>query len=59
MFLRVIISAEKLAEKIQPSDDELKSYYDGHKAEFSIAETQKKIRYVFMQIRPRPAKASD
>lgn len=44
----VVVSAEKLAEKIQPSDDELKTYYDQRKAEFSIPETQKKIRYVFI-----------
>jgi len=44
----VVISADKLAEKIQPSDDELKSYYEQHKADFNIAEVQKRIRYVFI-----------
>ncbi len=44
----VIISADKLAEKIQPSDDELKSYYEQHKTEFNIAEPQKRIRYVYI-----------
>lgn len=44
----LVLSAEKLAEKIQPSDEDLKAYYDQHKAEFSIAEVQKKIRYVFI-----------
>lgn len=43
-----VISADKLAEKIQPSDDELKSYYEAHKDEFKITEPQKKIRYVFV-----------
>jgi peptidyl-prolyl cis-trans isomerase D len=44
----VILSADKLAEKIQPSDDELKSYYDQHKADFNIPDVQKKVRYVFV-----------
>jgi peptidyl-prolyl cis-trans isomerase D len=44
----VVISADKLAAKIQPSDDELKTYYDAHKADFNISEVQKKIRYVFI-----------
>ena len=44
----VVVSADKLAEKIQPSDDELRSYYDQHKTDFSIADTQKKIRYVYI-----------
>lgn len=44
----VIISADKLAEKIQPSDEELKSYYEAHKDEFKITEPQKKIRYVYV-----------
>lgn len=43
-----IISADKLAEKIQPSDEELKSYYEQHKTDFRILEPQKKIRYVFV-----------
>ena len=43
-----VISADKLAEKIQPSDDELKSYYEQHKTDFRILEPQKKIRYVFI-----------
>ena len=43
-----VVSADKLAEKIQPSDDELKSYYDQHKTDFKITEPQKKIRYVYI-----------
>jgi peptidyl-prolyl cis-trans isomerase D len=43
-----VIAADKLAEKIQVSDDELKSYYDQHKDEFKINEPQKKIRYVYV-----------
>lgn len=43
-----VISADKLAEKIQPADEELKSYYDQHKDEFRITEPQKKVRYVYV-----------
>jgi peptidyl-prolyl cis-trans isomerase D len=43
-----IISADKLAEKIQPSEDELKSYYDQHQDDFKILVPQKKIRYVYI-----------
>jgi peptidyl-prolyl cis-trans isomerase D len=50
-----VISADKLAEKIQPSDEELKSYYEQHKAEFNIPVPQKKIRYVYID----QAKAGD
>jgi peptidyl-prolyl cis-trans isomerase D len=44
----VIVSTDKLAEKIQPSDQDLKAYYEQHKAEFRIDQPQKKIRYVFI-----------
>jgi peptidyl-prolyl cis-trans isomerase D len=43
-----VLSADKLAEKIQPSDAELRSYYDQHKDDFKITEPQKKIRYVYI-----------
>lgn len=43
-----VVSAEKLAEKIQPSDAELRSYYDQHKDDFKITVPQKKIRYVYV-----------
>jgi len=43
-----VFSADKLAEKIQPSDEELKSYYNQHKDDFKINQPQKKIRYVFV-----------
>jgi len=43
-----VISADKLAEKIQPSEQDLKSYYDQHKDEFKITEPQKKIRYLYV-----------
>ncbi len=43
-----VLSADKLAAKIQASDEELKTYYDQHKDEFKITEPQKRIRYVFV-----------
>jgi peptidyl-prolyl cis-trans isomerase D len=45
----VALSEEKLAEKIQPSDDELRTYYESHKNEYRYNETQKKVRYVFIE----------
>jgi peptidyl-prolyl cis-trans isomerase D len=42
------INAEKLAEKIQPSDQDLQNHYAQHKEEYRINEPQKKIRYVFI-----------
>jgi len=44
----VLVAADKLAEKIQPSDEDLKSYYEQHKTDYRILEPQKKIRYVFI-----------
>jgi peptidyl-prolyl cis-trans isomerase D len=43
-----IISADKLAEKLQPGDDELRTYYDQHKDDFKINVPQKKIRYLYV-----------
>ena len=43
-----VLSADKLAEKLQVSDDELRSYYDAHKDDFKITVPQKKIRYLFI-----------
>ena len=44
----VVVSPAKLAEKIQPTDDELKAYYDQHKTDYNILVPQKRIRYVFI-----------
>ena len=44
----IVITPEKLAEKIQPSDDELKSYYEQHKTDYRYLEPQKKIRYLYI-----------
>ncbi len=43
-----VITPDKLAEKIQPSDDELKSHYEQRKTDFRILEPQKKVRYIFI-----------
>src|SRR5215510_2092835 len=44
----IALSADKLAEKIQPSDDELKTYYESHKTDYRYLEPQKKVKYVFI-----------
>src|SRR5215213_7199415 len=44
----IAVSADKLAEKIQPSDDELRSYYESHKTDYRYLEPQRKVRYVFI-----------
>lgn len=44
----VSVSASKLAAKMQPSDQELRDYYEKHKTEYRIDAVQKKIRYVFI-----------
>src|SRR5215211_6052586 len=44
----IAVSADKLAAKIQPSDEELRSYYESHKADYRYLEPQKKVRYVFI-----------
>jgi peptidyl-prolyl cis-trans isomerase D len=45
----IALSTDKLATKIQPSDDELRSYYDSHKTDYRYLEPQRKIRYVFIE----------
>jgi len=45
----VAVSADKLATKIQPSDDELRSYYDSHKTDYRYLEPQRKVRYVYVE----------
>ncbi|HJT68127.1 MAG TPA: peptidyl-prolyl cis-trans isomerase [Pyrinomonadaceae bacterium] len=44
----VSLSADKLASKIQPSDEELRSFYDSHKTDYRYLEPQKKIKYIFV-----------
>ncbi len=44
----VALSADKLAEKIQPSDEELRSYFESKKTDYRYLEPQKKVRYVYI-----------
>lgn len=44
----VVVSSDSLAAKIQPSEDEMKAYFEQHKEEYKILVPQKKIRYVFI-----------
>jgi peptidyl-prolyl cis-trans isomerase D len=44
----IVVSAEKLAEKIQPSDQDLRAYFDAHQLEYRYTEPQRKVRYVFI-----------
>src|SRR6185369_4627034 len=44
----VALTTDKLATKIQPSDDELRSYYDSHKTDYRYLEPQRQVRYVFI-----------
>ncbi|HEY6189670.1 MAG TPA: SurA N-terminal domain-containing protein [Pyrinomonadaceae bacterium] len=44
----VPVTADKLAQKIQPSDEELRAFFDQHKTEYRILEPQRKVRYLFI-----------
>jgi peptidyl-prolyl cis-trans isomerase D len=44
----VVVSAGALAEKLQPSDQDLHAYFDQHKAEYHIDAPQKLIRYLYI-----------
>ena len=44
----VVVSADKLAEIIQPTDADLKDYYEKHKTDYRYLVPQKKIRYLFI-----------
>jgi peptidyl-prolyl cis-trans isomerase D len=44
----IAIATDKLATKIQPSDDELRSYYESHKTDYRYLEPQRKVRYLFV-----------
>ena len=44
----VPVTVDKLAKKIQPSDEDLRAYFEQHKAEYNISVPQKKIRYLFI-----------
>lgn len=44
----ISLTADKLAEKIQPSDEELRSYFESHKTDYRYLEPQRKVKYVFI-----------
>jgi peptidyl-prolyl cis-trans isomerase D len=44
----VSVEAAELAKKINPSDEELRQYFDAHKTDYRFLEPQKQIRYVFI-----------
>jgi len=44
----ISLTADKLAAKIQPSDEEMRSYFESHKNEYRYNEPQKKVRYLFI-----------
>jgi len=43
-----VVSADKLAEKVTPTDQDIRAYYDQHKTDYRYLEPQKKIRYLFI-----------
>ena len=45
----VAVSADKLVEKIQPSDDELRAYFESHKTDYRYLEPQRKVRYIYVE----------
>jgi peptidyl-prolyl cis-trans isomerase D len=44
----VPVSAEELAKKVTPTDDELRQFFDAHKTDYRFLEPQKKVRYLFV-----------
>lgn len=54
----IVVSPEKLAEKILLSDDELKNYYEQHKTDYRYLEPQKKVRYLYIDQEKAGAKVA-
>jgi peptidyl-prolyl cis-trans isomerase D len=54
----ISLTADKLAAKIQPSDEELRSYFEGHKNEYRFSEPQRKVRYIFINTEKAGSKLS-
>ena len=44
----IAVTADKLAAKIQPSDEELKAYYESHKSDYRYLEAQRKVQYIYI-----------
>ena len=52
----ISLTADKLAAKIQPSEEEMRSYFESHKTDYRFLEPQKKIRYLFINIEKASSK---
>jgi peptidyl-prolyl cis-trans isomerase D len=46
----VPVTADKLAEKVTPSDEEVQKFYDEHNGEFRYFDPQVKIRYLYVSL---------
>jgi peptidyl-prolyl cis-trans isomerase D len=44
----VPVTAEDLAKKLNPSEDEKRQYFEAHKTDYRFQEPQKKLRYLFI-----------
>lgn len=44
----VPVNAQDLAAKVNPSDEEMRQYFEAHKTDYRFLEPQKKIRYLFI-----------
>jgi len=44
----ISLTTDKLAAKIQPTDEEMRSYFDSHKESYRFEEPQRKVRYIFV-----------
>ena len=47
-LLYVPVTAEELAKAVNPSEEELRQYFDAHKTDYRFLEPQKKVRYLFV-----------
>lgn len=45
----VAVSTGAIAEKIKPTDEEIKKYFDEHKQDYYISLPQKKIKYIYLE----------
>lgn len=46
----ISVSADKLAAKIEPSDEELRTYFESNKNDFKFNEPQRKVRYIYINM---------
>ncbi|MGH9802482.1 MAG: SurA N-terminal domain-containing protein, partial [Blastocatellia bacterium] len=42
------VDLDKVRSKFKPGDEELKAYYDAHKAEFTVGQPTRKVEYIFV-----------